>query len=125
MITQKVFKNNSQYVVPKVLKNKKLLNFNIDNIHIEKDGNVYFLYIGYIKLSKKQRNYLKYIINISNEVHSYGYDLYNDKVLYSCRILIPSCLNLFVDTCNDAPDFIPLKDIKETIIYFRDYKILF
>ena len=106
------------------MKNKKLLDFDIYDIHIHKEGNFNFLCICYDKLNIKQLKLLDYLFNTTDEINSYGYELYENTTIYCCKILIPSCYNLFVSMCKNTPEFLSVEDIKNTIIYFGDYNIV-
>ena len=51
------FKNNSEYLIPKVVKNNLVLNFNISYVDIEVLGNLSYLNNYYNVMSKNTKNY--------------------------------------------------------------------
>lgn len=66
-------------------------------------------------------SYLEYLLSIDDNINSYGMEIYNKRVVYFCRFLIPQCYNVFVEICMNTPDLIDTSDILASITYFGAY----
>ena len=93
------FKNNSEYLIPKVVKNNLVLNFNISYIDIEMLGNVSYLNIYYNVMSKNTKNYLKSLLKTEDNLFSCDYCMLDNNLYYCCKYLIPKKDTFFANMC--------------------------
>ena len=68
--------------------------------------------------------FLKYLLHSADEVNSYGYELYDNNLVYCCRLVIPSCYDLFVTTCLYTPELISSDNVRETAKYFNNVDLV-
>lgn len=93
------FKNNSEYLIPKVVKNNSVLNFNISYIDIEVLGNLSYLNIYYNVMSKNTKNYLRSLLKTEDNLFSCDYCMLDDNLYYCCKYLIPKKDTFFANMC--------------------------
>ena len=93
------FKNNSEYLIPKVVKNNSVLNFNIFYIDIEVLGNLSYLNIYYNVMSKNTKNYLRSLLKTEDNLFSCDYCMLDDNLYYCCKYLIPKKDTFFANMC--------------------------
>ena len=82
------FKNNSEYLIPKVVKNNSVLNFNVSCIDIEILGNLSYLNIYYNVMSKNTKNYLGSLLKTEDNLFSCDYCMLDNNLYYCCKYLI-------------------------------------
>ena len=82
------FKDNSEYLIPKVVKNNLVLNFNVSYVDIEILGNLSYLNIYYNVMSKNTKNCLKSLLKTEDNLFSCDYCMLDDSVKCSYEKIV-------------------------------------
>ena len=109
------FKNNSEYLLPKVVQDNSVLNFNVDFVDIEIFGNIGYLNIYYNISSIKYIKYLNTMIKKENNLFSCDYCMNDNILYYCCKYSIPKCNVFFANMCLHNTCVYQKSDIDEMI----------
>lgn len=120
------FKNNSQYLIPKILEDNSLLNFNIQEVNIEFIGTIGYLNIYYNIQPKKTLNALRYISNKEKNLFSDTLCIVNDHLCYCYKYVIPKQYFLLASMCYKNINILQNSDVEDAFRFcgftFQLYK---
>lgn len=119
MKTKAIFKNNSQYIIPKIVENADLFDFDIYTVESQICGQYVYINV-YYNISSKQTKVVNYLSNLEKNFVEYGYTIIDGIVTYKCSYIVPRpyvvTAKLYA-TCSDY--FIAADDIKQAYCFYN------